>query len=462
MNFKTKYIGDRAFYRTLFALVLPLVIQQGITNFVSLLDNLMVGGLGHLDMSGVSIVNQCIFVFNLTIFGGLSGISIFGTQFYGKGDWKGMRDAFRCKLWFSLAAGVIAITVFTLWGDSLVSLFLTSESNTPEDIAVTLEAARAYFRIALVGLIPFALVQTYAGTLRETGETVIPMTAGILAILLNLFFNYVLIYGKLGFPKLEVAGAAIATVIARFAELAYVVFRTHKGRSTFRFVEGVFRSVKVPKALVKKILVTGSPLLVNEVLWSVGQTFINQNYSTRGIVVIASTNIAATVWNLFCVIMFAMGSAVAILVGQKLGAGDREGAIDTDRKLIFFTVASHIVVGLLLAMSAPFIPLLYDVEHEVRALATRFLLISALAAPVHAYIHVVYFTIRSGGKTFVTFLFDSVYTWVVPVTVSFILCRLTAWPITAIYMAVQFSDVVKIAIGVPLLNSGFWANRIVD
>ncbi|MBQ8185928.1 MAG: MATE family efflux transporter, partial [Clostridia bacterium] len=137
MTFRQKYIGDRTFYRVLLVLVLPIIIQQGITNFVSLLDNLMVGRLGTLHMSAVSIVNQLIFVFNLAIFGGLSGASIFGTQFFGVGDWKGMRDTFRFKMLFSVITSVIAIAVFLLYGDDLVLLFLKSETNSPEDIART-------------------------------------------------------------------------------------------------------------------------------------------------------------------------------------------------------------------------------------------------------------------------------------------------------------------------------------
>ena len=141
-----KYIGDRAFYRMLFALVLPLIIQQGITNFVSLLDNVMVGGLGTLSMSAVSIVNQLIFVYNLAIFGGLSAASIFSTQFCGVGDWKGMRNTFRFKLLFSLTAGVLATLILLLFGDGLMMLFLRGETNAPEEIAATVEAARSYLR----------------------------------------------------------------------------------------------------------------------------------------------------------------------------------------------------------------------------------------------------------------------------------------------------------------------------
>ncbi|MBQ2726684.1 MAG: MATE family efflux transporter [Clostridia bacterium] len=467
MTFRQKYIGDKTFYRVLLVLVLPIIIQQGITNFVSLLDNLMVGRLGTLHMSAVSIVNQLIFVFNLAIFGGLSGASIFGTQFYGIHDWKGMRDTFRFKMLFSVITSVLAVVVFLLFGEDLVMLFLKSETNSPEDIAATVELAKDYLGIALVGLIPFAIVQVYAGTLRETGETMTPMIAGCAAIAVNFIFNLLLIYGYLGFPKMGVAGAALATVLSRFVELVIVVFSTHRARDSggqirFRFIEGAYKSMHVPMMLVKKIAITGTPLLLNEVFWSLGTTFINQNYSTRGITVIAATNITTTAWNLFCVIMFAMGTAVSILVGQRLGAGDREGAMDVDRKLLFFTLVSHCIIALLIIASAPFIPLLYNVEPEVQTLATKCLMVAGASLPVHALIHVIYFTVRSGGKTGITFLFDSVYTWVVPAMLSLFLCRFTSLPIIWVYFIIQFSDIIKLAIGIPMIKSGFWANCVID
>ena len=462
MNFRKKYIGDKAFYRTLFLLVLPIIIQQGITNFVSLLDNLMVGGLGTHPMSGVSIVNQLIFVFNLTIFGGLSGASIFGTQFFGVGDWKGMRDTFRFKMIFSVLTSAAAILVFVLWAEPLLMIFLENETNTADDIARTLSAAKDYFVIALWGLLPFAVVQTYAGTLRETGETVTPMVGGIIAIFVNLVFNYLLIYGKFGFPEMGVAGAAFATVLSRFVELFYVVFMTHRHHAKYRFIDGAYRSLRIPAALVKKIAVTGTPLLLNEVLWSLGQTFINSNYASRGIVVIAATNISGTAWNLFCVIMFAMGTAVSILVGQKLGAGDTEGAMDVDIKLLFFTLVSHILVGLAIIAAAPLIPKMYNVEPEVRSLASQCLMVLGGSLPIHALIHCIYFTVRSGGRTFITFLFDCVYTWVVPAMLALILCRFTTLPVIVIYLIIQFSDIIKLAIGIPMVKSGFWTKCVIS
>lgn len=461
MNFRKKYIGDKAFYSALIALAIPLIIQQGITNFVSLLDNLMVGRLGTIPMSSVSIMNQLIFVYNLTIFGGLSGASIFGAQFFGTGDWKGMRDTFRFRLLFGGVVSVIAIVILWFWGDTLAMLFMKSEANNPTDIALTVEHGMAYLKIALWGLVPFMVVQVYSGLLREMGETVSPMIASVIAILTNLALNYIFIYGKLGCPAMGVAGAALATVIARFLEMGYIMWITHRGHARFRFIEGAYKSMHVPAELVRKIAITGAPLMFNELLWSLGTTFVNANYSSRGLVVVAAMNIATTAWNLFCVIMFAMGSAVSIMVGQKLGAGDIEGAKNIDRKLIFANLVLHIAIGALIVATAGLVPMLYKTEPEVRSLAANFLRIMGLTMPISAFVHVAYFTIRSGGKTVVTFFFDSVYTWVVTASLSLVLCRYTTLDVRTIFFIVHFSDIIKLIISIPMLRSGFWANNLV-
>ena len=461
MNFRKKYIGDKAFYSALIALAIPLIIQQGITNFVSLLDNLMVGRLGTIPMSSVSIMNQLIFVYNLTIFGGLSGASIFGAQFFGTGDWKGMRDTFRFRLLFGGVVSVIAIVILWFWGDTLAMLFMKSEANNPTDIALTVEHGMAYLKIALWGLVPFMVVQVYSGLLREMGETVSPMIASVIAILTNLVLNYIFIYGKLGCPAMGVAGAALASVIARFFDMGYIMLITHRGHARFRFIEGAYKSMHVPAELVRKIAITGAPLMFNELLWSLGTTFVNANYSSRGLVVVAAMNIATTAWNLFCVIMFAMGSAVSIMVGQKLGAGDIEGAKDIDRKLIFANLVLHIAIGALIVATAGLVPMLYKTEPEVRSLAADFLRIMGLTMPISAFVHVAYFTIRSGGKTVVTFFFDSVYTWVVTASLSLVLCRYTTLDVRTIFFIVHFSDIIKLIISIPMLRSGFWANNLV-
>ena len=273
--------------------------------------------------------------------------------------------------------------------------------------------------------------------------------------------NYCFIFGNFGAPELGVAGAAIGTIIARYVEALFLIIRTQIFKEKFLFIQGAFRSMYIPLKTVKKILITGGPLILNEILWSLGTTMINQSYSTRGLTVVAATNITTTVWNLFSIVMFAMGSAVSIIVGQLLGAGEIEEAKDTDNKLLFFTVVLHILIGGLIILAAPAIPKIYNIEPEVMNLTTKLLIVAGAALPLHAFSHVTYFTLRSGGQTFITFLFDCVYTWLIPFPLAFVLCRWTGLSIVLIYFCVQFIDGVKVTIGLILLRAGVWAKRIV-
>lgn len=456
------FFGNRDFYRNLTRLLIPLTLQQVITNFVSLLDNLMVGNLGTPAISAVAVVNQLIFILNLAIFGMLSGASIFGAQFFGKRDREGLRNTFRFKLIFTLALTVVFIIALSAFSDDLIMLFLSSESNSPEDTALALGLAENYLSVMLIGLIPYAIVQIYSGTLKDCGVTVPPMVASSAAVAVNMMFNYLLIFGKLGFPKLGVVGAAIATVMSRFVEMLYIIIYTHRRLERFDFLRGIYKSLCVPRDFMQRVFVTGAPLLANEVLWSLGTTFINLNYSSRGLDVIAAVQINQTVWQLFCVVMFAMGSAVSIILGQKLGTGDTDGAKADSVKLITFTLILHVGIGLLLVALSPLVPLLYNVTDDVRTLVSRLMIIAGASLPIHAFVHVSYFTIRSGGKTLITFLFDSVYTWCVPVVLSFILCRFTLLTVPMIYFIVQFSDIIKLSIALPMLKSGFWASCVVS
>ena len=469
-NFFRKFIGNKAFYRSVLIILLPLVVQQGITSAVNLLDNLMVGSLGEESLSAVSVVNQILMVFNLTIFGGLSGVSIFGAQFAGKGDLDGMRQSFRAKMYFGVIAVILGIAL--LWGfdESFIGIFLAGEADAARR-ALALSEALDYLHIMIFGLCPFMLVQVYAGSMREMGKTVATMVGSVIAILTNLVLNFLLIYPvrelsvfgltfTIWGAGMGVRGAALATVISRFVEMFVVLIYAHLHQYRYSFLQGAYRSGHVSMNLLKKIAITGTPLMLNEVLWSLGMTFINQCYSTRGMTALAALNITSTAWNLFCIIMFAMGNAVSIMVGQCLGQGDTKAARDTDTKLIFITIVSHIVLGGMLAAMAGIIPNWFAVTEEAKRLASQTLVIAGISLPIHAFLHATYFTIRSGGKTFVTFLFDSVYTWCVPAVLAFVLSRYTGASVVTMYFCIQFIDVAKLVIGLFMLRSDFWANDL--
>ena len=462
MRVLKKFIGSKAFYASVVALILPMMVQQGITQFVNLLDNVMVGRLGTQPMSGVAIVNQIVFIFNLTIFGGLSGASIFGAQFFGKGDREGVRSTFRFRLLFGAVVVVLGMAVFLTWGENLFSLYLDENASTPAELAATLNYAKEYTAIIIWGFFPFMIVQCYSSVLRDAGETVGPMVSSMIAIFVNLIGNYLLIYGSFGFPKLGVAGAALATVIARWSEMAYLVFYAHRRKKKFTFLQGAYRSFRIPLPLVRQIAVTGTPLLLNEVFWSIGTAMVSMCYATRGLTAVAATNINSTVWNLFAIVMAAMGNAIGILSGQLLGAGDIQGAKDTVRKLLFFSVAVNLLIGGAIVAVSPLIPFIYNTEAVVRQTATHLLMISGSFLPLSAFTQGSYFTIRSGGKTFITFLFDCVYTWVVCLPIAFLLSSFTSLPLEWVFLCVQAADILKAVIGAVMLKSGIWANNMVS
>ena len=252
LTLKNKLIGDKNFYRRVIAIVLPLIIQNTITNVVSLLDNVMVGSVGTLQMSAVAIVNQLIFVFNLCIFGGLAGAGIFSTQYAGADDNEGVRHCFRMKVYIGAAMFVIASIIFTVLSAPLISSYL-AEGTSPADASATLGYADNYLKIMIIGLLPFTISQIYGSSLRELGETKLPMVASIVAIFINLIFNYFLIFGKFGFPCLGVSGAAIATVMSRFVEAIIIIAVVCVKRKNFPFIKGAFKSFYIPGKLCKDI-----------------------------------------------------------------------------------------------------------------------------------------------------------------------------------------------------------------
>lgn len=399
-NIRKRYFGDKDFYEKIFGIALPIMIQNGFTNFINLIDNLMVGQIGTDQMSGVAIVNQLLFIFNLSIFGGLAGAGIYLAQFYGSGDRKNMKNVFRMKIIIAAILTIVGLLIMYLGQDTLISLFLHDGSATG-NLEATLMYAKQYIVIMLIGLVPFSITQCYASSMRETGETLHPMKAGIVAVIANLCFNYVLIYGKLGMPALGVRGAAIATVISRFIECIIVVAWT-LNKEKYDFMQKIFYKFSIPADILKNVIQKGFPLLLNEFLWSSAMTMLTLCYSTRGL------------------------AAVAVFM----------------------------------AALAPFFPYLYNTTSEVRELATYFIFIMAALMPFCAFTNAAYFTLRSGGRTGITFVFDSCYAWGICVTISCFLAYCTNVSVVWMYLICQSLEIIKCFIGYVLVKKGIWIQNL--
>lgn len=459
-NLKHKYIGNKDFYKKYLYLALPMILQNAITNLVSFLDNIMVGQLGTEQMSGVAIVNQLIFVYNLAIFGAASAASIFGAQYFGKGNHKGHMYSFRFKLYSTLLVTGLAILLFITNGSSLISLYLTDTAGNGAT-EITLQYGLEYLAIMMVGLIPFAVNQAYSTNIKETGQTLVPMIASFAAVGANAVLDYLLIFGIGPFPEMGVQGAALATVIARYLEAFIVVIWAHMHRQQNKYLAGAYTGFGIPKEELKAIIIKGFPLMMNEILWATGMTAVTQCYSVRGLEVVAGLNIATTITNLFNIVYIQLGACISIVVGQYLGAGKLKEAKDADNKMIVFSVFCCMLMAAVMLLVGGLFPEIYNTSAEIKALATKFIAVAAIIMPFCAFSHASYFTLRSGGKTMVTFLFDSVFTWVIVVPCAFVLAHYTGLGIVTIYFLVQGTEMIKVVIGYFMVKSNVWLVQMV-
>ena len=272
-------MNNRSVYKRALVLAIPIMIQNGITNAVGLVDHIMVGSLGTEAMTAVSIIGQLIFIYILAVFGGISGPGIYAAQFYGSGNTEGVRSATRMKALICFFCTATAILIFLSCENILVGFYLNGES-AGIDTDLTMSCAKVYLHIMLLGLPAMAVTQIYASSLRETGESLKPMVSGIISVFTDIIFNYLLIYGKFGFPEMGVKGAAIATVIARYLELLVLISWSHLQKKKHAFLNRLWETLIIPRGIRRKMLIKTVPIFFNEFLWAAGLAVLTQCYST--------------------------------------------------------------------------------------------------------------------------------------------------------------------------------------
>ncbi len=456
-----RLIGDRAFYRRVFAIALPIILQNLITNFVSMLDNIMVGQLSTAQIGAVTIANNNLFfIFTLCLYGGAAGAGIFTTQYYGSGDNEGIRHSFRFKLIACLAVALIGSGIFFFAGETLISQYLQGEGD-PALAAETLRYCKEYVLIMLIGMLPFALTNAYAGTLRECGHPMVPMLAGFAAMGVNVIGNYILIFGHFGAPAMGVTGAALATVISRYAEFLILAIWTHTHKKQCPYGVGLYRSFRIPKQLLGSIFARGVLIIVNEGGFALGLAMLNQSYSYCSLDVVPALSISTTFYNLAAVAFHSLGNTVGIITGQMLGANLPKEEIRRDNtRQIALSMASGILFGLLSVALSGVFPSIYNTSDSVRYLAKWMIIIAGVAMPIQAYFFPVYFTLRSGGKTVSAFAIDCGSLFLLSIPVAFICSRYTSLSVLTIYALCQGMDIVKCVLGYILIKKDDWLQNL--
>lgn len=450
----SKLFGNKKFYKDILLIALPIILYQVLTNMLGLVDNIMIGRLGDEAISGIGITNQLLFVFNLSFFGLLASSGVMISQFSGAKNTDGIRLSFHFKLISGFLMLLLSLLIFVFGGETLIKTFIHEES---EEATLVFQNAKTYLEIMLFSLPAFALSTVLGTTLREDRHPIFPLISTSSSIVVNISLNALLIFGwkEIGISPMGIKGAAYASVIARYVEMmisVLIVLLKHKALPYF----SLKKSNKELKGTIKKIIVLGIPLFANEICWSLGMSVLANIYASRGLDALGAYNISQTISNI--TVLFATSSAMAlsIYIGNLLGASKIEEAKEDVVKFITFNFLLCGGIMILAILGAFLFPKIYDVSFNVKSLATRFLLVNALILPIQAINCSCYFTLRAGGVSIITFLFDSFYTWVFCIPLALILVRLTNLNVVFCLLFVNCLELLKSICGITLIRKGIW------
>lgn len=444
---------NKDFYKTLFTISIPIVIQNFISSSLNLVDNVMIGQLGETFIAATGLANQIFFVMTLILFGANSGISIYIAQFWGKKE----TDRIKSVLAIGLTFALLISGVFFILGFLLPVEVLSLMSKDAEVV----KYGAAYMKIVSLSYIITAITFAFGFSTRSVGHPKLPMVASIISLLINTGLNYVLIFGYLGFAPMGIEGAAIATVIARVVEFIIIVYGVYKTIPVLSVSPKCF--VTIPKDLILKVAKTAFPVIVNEGFWSLGMTAYALVYARIGTDAVAAVMITNTVNSLFMVIGFGLGNASSVMLGNTLGAGEIERAIDYNKKFLSLSILVGIVIGVLINLIGPFLVRnLYQLTPESYEITIITLRILALFMAFKFYNTIIIIgTLRSGGDTVFSMLLEITCVWLIGVPLALLGAFVLKWPVYAVVALVNAEEIVKVIAGLPRLLSNKWAKRLV-
>ncbi len=447
---KTSLFGGPKFVRSLLAIAVPMMLQQLITSFVNLLDNLMVGQLGNYAISGVATVNRFFMIGFFAMLGTSTAASIFVAQFYGSKNKSAMQQSYR----YAIIASLLSFMPFLLAAFIMPRTIIRFFNDDPELV----DAAMKYIYVAALTFIPQAISMATTGAIRAVGETKLPLKISIVTVIINGIFNYLLIFGLLGFPRLGVLGAALGTLIARFLELILLMIALY--RTSFPFRTKVNDIFKIPKRLVSSITKKSLPLMLNEIGFALGLALLYKFYGTRGAEVQTAISMAGTTADLFFVLFGGMAAATSVFVSQPLGSNNLKEAETNAYRILRFSIALAFVFGSIMFILSWLTPHLYEVDLHIKQMAATFIRVQALFLWVYMINTETYFILRAGGDMKRTLILDTGFMMLVNIPTVAAIAYLTDLPAPYVYIAGQLTDIIKIVCSLTLLKKRTWLKNL--
>ncbi|WP_249028997.1 MATE family efflux transporter [Tannockella kyphosi] len=447
-----RLIGTKQFYKETTMIALPIMAQQFITAFVSLIDNIMIGSVGGIALTSVTVANKIYILYNSTLFGFCGAAGIYLSQYLGAKKEDKCQEVFDTCMSFCLLIGILFVSILFICPEFIVHFFTT----TPEIVNESL----AYIEYAKFSYLPYGISFCCMMSMRCVGITKLQLKVGSVAVLTNTFFNYCFIFGNFGFPELGVQGAAIATVIARCVEMIIYVIALIRAKHFFCL--DVKKIVRFNKDLVQRIFHKAAPLTVNEIFFSLGQAAIYISYMRCDEYLAASISVVDTVVQILFIIFAGLSSAVSIMIGKRLGAGELKEAKDNAIKLLFFGWIVAIILCSINFVAAAYIPYAYNLDLVVQETITILLRVKGILLIFYVINVCVFFILRAGGDIVSTLLLDSGFLWAGGVFVSTMLSMFTGLPLVTLYMIVEGLDIIKMFAAIYFFQKGRWIKNITE
>lgn len=444
---------DKMFFKTLLTLAVPITLQSFITSSLNLVDTMMVGTLKETAISAVGLANQYMFVFTLCIMGINAGASVFMSQYWGKGDLKSVKRF----LGIDLTVGFVASLLFAIAAFFCPDIIMSILSGDQTVVAIGAD----YLQVVAVSCLFVNVTQSYSSALRSTGETKIPMYASLIGVGLNIILNWMFIFGKLGAPEMGVVGAALATTISRLVEMLFVVAVVYISKN--RIAAKIKEMIDYDFTSIKLYFKTSWSVIANELVFSIGSAAYAVAYARIGTDASATMQICTTLINMFFIFLTGIGTAAAIMIGNKIGAGEENTAKTYASYVAKLTPFIGIILGILIWGSAPFILFMFNVKAETYAAAVIVLRIMAVAMPLRTFNAIMIIGVfRGGGDTAYSMLVQAGTIWFYSVPLAFIGAVVFHLPVQVVFFLVCTEELVKLPFELGRLKSGKWLKNLVE
>lgn len=450
-----RHIKKDDFYKMALAIAIPIAIQNLITSSVNMLDTLMVTSLGELQLASVGLANQIFFIYSVIVFGIATGSSVFISQYWGRRDRVNIKKIMGIGLTLAFALGLIFTLAIYIAPKTLMKL-LTSDTEVIEQGAIYLVAVAPSYIIT-------GLAMLFGIASRSIGQAKMPMFVSIVSLFTNAFFNYVLIFGKLGFPRLELVGAAYGTVIARIAELLVMVIVIY--RDPENPLGGKIKEfLSWDKEFLNRYLKTTSPVILNELFWSIGTVLFSVAYAKIGVIATASVQILTTVQNIAMVLTRGLANACTVIVGTEIGSGRENKAIEYAKKFLKLASIIGIIIGVTLFFSSEIVlkafkdltPEMYKSSNDLIKILGIFFVVKVLNGTLVVGI------LRGGGDTKFSAILEAGSVWIIGVPLAFLGAVTFKLPVHLVVTLVYTSEIVTVIIGAIRVKSEKWVKRIIE